>query len=178
MRPPDLAARLRSQGWNYAGSEPGMVADLQSLPSTPGAAPPGLNVELVTTDEGLMRWAATLGQGFGEGPHEADWAGSVFRRLALDPESGWRHYLAGIGRETVGTASILLACGVAGLYFVSTVPAQRRQGIGAALTVTSLRSALADGYSVGVLQSSPLGEGLYRRLGFREVCKFELWEMR
>jgi hypothetical protein len=58
------------------------------------------------------------------------------------------------------------------------VPEVQRRGIGALMTVGPLRAAQGRGYRVGVLQASPMGLPLYRRLGFQEYCRVAgyLWQ--
>jgi hypothetical protein len=41
------------------------------------------------------------------------------------------------------------------------------------VVLVGLRDARAEGYRVGVLGSSPMGYGVYRRLGFREYCTLQ-----
>jgi GNAT superfamily N-acetyltransferase len=65
---------------------------------------------------------------------------------------------------------------VAGLYFVCTVPDARRRGIGAAISREALAGTLELGFDVGVLGSSPMGQPMYERLGFREVCAVNVYE--
>jgi GNAT superfamily N-acetyltransferase len=176
MRPKNLADRLRQAGWKHSGSEPGMAVALASL-DRQIEAPDGLLIRVVTSEGELQSWVSTLGQGFGEGPAEAAWAGVAFRRIGLGAQSSWRHYLGLLDARPVATASVLTACGVVGLYFVMTVPEARRQGIGSAITVAALLSARDEGYEVGVLQASEQGKRIYDALGFRELCQFELWAM-
>jgi ribosomal protein S18 acetylase RimI-like enzyme len=175
MNPANLREILLGGGWKYAGAEPGMAVELRALRNT--EVPDGITIREVTSAGDLEIWTGTLAQGFGEGPMEAAWAGEVFGRIGLTGESGWRHYVAFKDGRSVATASVLTSCGVAGLYFVMTVPEQRRSGIGSAITVAALTSASPRGYRVGVLQASDMAKDLYRRLGFREVCRFELWAM-
>jgi GNAT superfamily N-acetyltransferase len=74
----------------------------------------------------------------------------------------------------VATTTVYLAAGVAGVYFVMTVPEARRRGIGAAITYGALRAA--EGVEYGVLGASAAGRPVYAGLGFREYCTIELYE--
>src|SRR5689334_15856528 len=125
-----LGGALGAAGFEPDGSEPGMAVALDEL--VPPRVVPGFQLERVTDDAALEVWAATLGQGFGEGEKEARWVASVYRKLGYDDP--WRHYVAKVDGVPVGTITVYLAAGVAGVYFVMTVPEARRRGIGAALT--------------------------------------------
>jgi ribosomal protein S18 acetylase RimI-like enzyme len=61
---------------------------------------------------------------------------------------------------------LFLGGGAAGLYHLGTVAEARGRGVGAAITLAPLRDARALGYRIGTLQSTPMGYGLYRRVGF------------
>ncbi|TCC60406.1 GNAT family N-acetyltransferase [Kribbella pittospori] len=171
MQSGDLAERLAAGGFAFGGSEPGMAVRLDEL-RTP-ADVPGLEITRVRDDEELATWEATLGRGFGEGVKEARWVAEVYRKLGYgDP---WRHYLGRLDGEPVATTTIFLGAGVAGVYFVMTVPEARRRGIGAAITYAALREA-AGVAEYGVLGSSPAGRSVYAGLGFREYCTIDLYE--
>lgn len=173
MTPADLGQRLVDQGFDYAGDDIGMAADLGAL--GPGRNPPGLAIGRVTTPEDLAAWVETLGKGFGEGPAQARWVGEVFARLGLD-NPAWRHYLGRLDGEPVATATLFMGAGVAGIYFVFTVSEVRNRGIGAAITLAPLLEARALGYRIGVLGASTMGEPVYRRIGFAEYCRIGLFE--
>ena len=147
---------------------------LSGSPSWSRRAPyPGWRSPASATTTPWRSWEATLGQGFGEGEKEARWVASVYRKLGYgDP---WRHYLGLLDGTPVATTTVFLAAGVAGVYFVMTVPEARRRGIGAAITYAALREAGAVA-EYGVLGSSPAGRSVYAGLGFREYCTIELYE--
>lgn len=170
MRPLDLGDRLLAAGFRHGGAEPGMALRLTDLREAKAA---GLRVERIGLAE-LGVWADTLGRGFGEGPKEAQWVSQVYRRLGVaDP---WRHYVGYLDGEPVATATVFLTDGVAGLYFVMTVPEARRRGVGAAITSAVLRDARDSGSQYAVLGSSPAGRSVYEGLGFREFCAIDLYE--
>jgi len=91
--------------------------------------------------------------------------------VGLDASSPLRHYLASVDGEPVGTSSIFFGAGVAGIYDVSTLPAHRRKGIGAAITRSAMTIAREDGYRMAILHSSALGNRVYQSLGFKECCR-------
>ncbi len=95
------------------------------------------------------------------------------RGMSKDPAI--HYYLCTLNDRPVATSLLYLGGGVAGIYNVATLPDVRRQGIGRALTVAPLLYARTQGYRIGVLQSSPMGLNLYRRLGFREYCTFQAY---
>jgi hypothetical protein len=48
-------------------------------------------------------------------------------------------------------------------------------GIGTAMTVIPLLYAKDNGYNIGVLQASEAGEPVYRKIGFEEYCRFNVY---
>lgn len=175
MRPKDLRARLERAGFVSDGEEPGMVASLGGhRPGDDRVRPPSdVTIEIVRDTAHLDEWTHALGSGFGEGPREAAWVGEMFRRIGLD-HPDWHHLLARRGGRVVGTATVLVAGGVGGLFFVMTVPDARRQGIGAAITRAAMLVARDAGMHHVVLTSSTAGRALYESVGFRQVCTIRL----
>ncbi len=65
---------------------------------------------------------------------------------------------------------------VAGIYCVTTLPEARRRGIGRHITAAALETARAQGCTRAIVQSTEMGRGLYRRLGFGEYCRIRMLE--
>jgi GNAT superfamily N-acetyltransferase len=82
--------------------------------------------------------------------------------------SPFRHFAR--QRRPAATCSLFLGAGVAGIYDVSTLPERRKRGLGRLITLAAMHEARARGYRMAILHSSALGAGIYRALGFRDIC--------
>ena len=69
----------------------------------------------------------------------------------------------------VTTAMGWTANAATGIFQVATPPAHRRRGYGGAVTSRAVLDGFAAGADLAWLQSSRVGERLYRKLGFRQV---------
>jgi ribosomal protein S18 acetylase RimI-like enzyme len=178
MAPPDLGRRLLARGFRYGGYDRCMGLELASMPEQI-EAPSGLSIQAVGTPSELATWTQTLARGFGEGEREANWVGAMYARLGYTGAAPWRHFLGTLDGAPVATATLFLdqPSSTAGIYFVLTIEAARRRGIGAAITLAALRAGRAMGASLGVLGASELGQPVYRRLGFQDICRIELYEL-
>lgn len=158
-----------------------MLADLAALPDAPDA-PDGFRVEQVRDTDGLARWLHVSRTGFG---HEVDPSESVeeqpfyaaYRRHGFGPDALALHYIGFVNDAPVTAATLLLADGIAGLYNVSTPPSLRRQGYGSAISRAMMVEAQKRGYKDTFVWSSPMGKGVYSRIGYvhadigmREYC--------
>ena len=170
--PPDLGQHLVAHGLVPVVDDPGMALALHTLP-TDLPTPSGFTVTRVDDLASLRAWAS-----FADQPGVADALVAWGSATGFAAERELYHYLGRLEGRPVATATLVLGGGVAGLYSVMTVPEVQRRGIGALMTVEPLRAAQDRGYRVGVLQASPMGLPLYRRLGFQEYCRIAgyLWQ--
>jgi GNAT superfamily N-acetyltransferase len=165
--PPDLGTYLVAAGLTAVGDHPAMGIELAIAPDEP--TPPDLRIEPVSSLEAALTWARVSTEGFGGALPGDDSAVRVFASAVLSSPS--QHiYLGWQGGEAVATCAACYAAGVVGLYSIATLPQARRRGVGRAMTLAALREARAQGYRVGVLESSEIGEPVYTSVGFRKVC--------
>jgi hypothetical protein len=88
---------------------------------------------------------------------------------------GTRCYLEEIGEETV-TTSLGVSIGASvGIFNVATPRQHRGRGFGAAVTARAVGDGLSDGAQWSFLQSSTAGYGVYRRIGYAEVERWDCW---
>ena len=62
-----------------------------------------------------------------------------------------------------------------GVHYVAILPAARKCGLGAAMTLAALQDRRSLGYQSGALQASDQGFPFYQRMGLVEVCKIDLF---
>lgn len=167
LDPGAWSQHLLPHGFQYDDHTPGMAIDLADLPPL-GQQP---TIQVVEDRETLDTWTRVLVRGF-EMPEETAGAFlAIMERVGLGLPI--RHYLGPVDGEPVGTSSLFLGAGVAGIYNVATLPAARGHGVGSAMTLVPLIEAREMGYRAGVLQSSKMGYGLYQRLGFQKRCQID-----
>ena len=166
--PGDLGERLEARGFFASEGAPGMAVALETLVRRP--LPRGLTIAPVTNEADFAHWLRVLDVGFGLRTIARDSIARASRRDGFGPDAGMRHYLGRLEGEPIATCTLFPGAGVAGIYNVATLPAVRRLGVGAAITLLPLLDARAAGYHVGILQSTPMGYGVYRRLGFRRLA--------
>ena len=173
--PRDLGRHLERHGFERALSLPGMAIELRTL-SEEGHPPSGFTITPVTSRRDLEAYMRVGASAF-EVPEA-----SVPRLIEIEAGMGPEFtdlttcYLGRLDGRPVATSMLFLAAGVAGIYFVGTAPEARGRGIGEAMTRRALFEARGLGYRVGILQASTMGDPVYRRIGFREYFRIDIYE--
>jgi GNAT superfamily N-acetyltransferase len=161
----EIEAFVGERGYALTESMPAMAVDLDK------AARPGLAAghEFLEIDPEAHReaWNDALAAGY-------DLPRPVAERFGpgiplRGPADGTIRYFAVTKDGTmVATSTLFLEGGLAGIYCVSTLPDHRGKGLGAYATAEPLHLVREEGYRVGILQSSAMGESVYRSLGFEQ----------
>jgi GNAT superfamily N-acetyltransferase len=164
-RPPDLDAALRTLGFREGWQAHWMALDLEGAP-TPDR-PDGVRVGVVEDD-----WK----------PTNLPWdgAGIAAARKDLATQRPRRVWHVGAWRDgtPVGHATLNVTTGrlgMAGIYDMGVAEAERRRGIGRALTFAVLELARRAGCAVATLNATPEGELLSRQLAFRSIGIAQTW---
>lgn len=174
-RPLDLPDRLLRHGLKHRGDWTGMAADLGTIALY---EPAGVEVEEVRRPEGLCRWARAITQGFEMPAADAADFERVVAGLRDDPGCVRRYYLAGRDGAPLAGSLLFAQDGIAGLYYVGTIPGARRQGLASAVTLRALGEARDLGCRVATLHAAPAGSQVYSRFGFRPYCTISIYDFR
>jgi len=161
-RTPALERAARRLGFTHEDSIPGMVVRPAELGVVPG---PELEVTRVREAAGLAVAATVAAAGF-EVPRE-HFAALFTPRVAETP--GLSIYVAHAEGRPVSTATVWIGDGGVGIYNVATPPQHRGRGYGRAITAKATEEGFSSGADLAWLQASPLGEPVYRAMGFRQV---------
>ncbi|MET1232423.1 MAG: GNAT family N-acetyltransferase [Candidatus Limnocylindrales bacterium] len=162
--PPDLAARLRQDGWLEIGHE--IVMWTRRAAAVPHLDGP-LRLESVTPTR-VDEYEAVERRIFGISEREA-----ADRRKALASTiSGGRVrvYLVREAGVPVATARLMVEDGLAAIHGLGVVPERRRRGLGAYLTTIVTRAGLALGATLVWLSVDPENlpaSALYEGLDYR-----------
>ena len=153
------AARL---GFTERMPMPGMAATPDELVDVRA---PDLDIARADDEEALLE-AARLAATVWSAPLEQ--LRPLFAPVILEVP-GMSVYVGRVDREAAATAIGYRTDKEVALFSVATLPKRRRQGYGAAISAHAVRVGFEDGADLAWLQTSAMGEPVYRRLGFRHV---------
>jgi GNAT superfamily N-acetyltransferase len=164
---PAVVGAARELGLTAAERMPGMVANAGDLV---GPTASELEIVHVKSADGFAQALAIATEGF------AAPEGFLTPLYMLEVTSldGYELFLGRVDGRDVTTAASYVVDGDVGVFNVATPPQYRGRGYGAAITAHAVHEGFANGADLAYLQSSALGESVYRRLGFREVLRYDL----
>lgn len=172
-RDADLESLLAQRGFTRQSDLPAMVAEQPlSLP----AIDPAWRLSLAASPADIAEFIHVCAQAYASLGLPSFLTPSYFVRaqgllaaevsivLARRPDSA-----------AVAAAMALHTGDMAGLYWVGTLPEGRGAGLAAACTAMATNLAFERGARAVVLQASHMGQGIYRRLGYREYARSTRW---
>ena len=157
-RHPDVEQEVGELGLTEQTEMPGMVVAPDELADVRA---PALEIVRVDDEKGLADAARTTAA-----PVEPMLA--LYSPGVLDLE-GNNVYVGHVDGKAVTTAIGYQTGRDVAIFSVATPPEHRRRGYGAAITAHAAREAFENGADLAWLQTSEMGESVYRTLGFRQV---------
>lgn len=171
--PRDLGRRLEAKGLGHLLRVPGMAVPLADVP--PGEPPEGLRIR-PARGRAELETAMEIALTTFEIPVEfAPRLAALEEAMPGDHRDATQAFLGWYRGKPVASSVLFTSAGVAGVYFVGTMPEVRRRGFGGALTAAALGEGRRRGFRFGALQATSMGVSVYRRLGFRAYSEFEIY---
>ena len=161
-RTPAIERAARGLGLTHEDAIPGMVVRHDELAIVSG---PELEITRVEDEAELAVATSVVAAGFEA--RRGPFAALLNPRVAALP--GLSIYVARAGGRPVSTALAWIGDGSIGIFNVATPPEYRGRGYGRAVTEKAVIEGFAAGADLAWLQASPLGEPVYRAMGFRHV---------
>lgn len=166
----ELIASAETAGLRPVHETPEMLLDRRADSSPP---PAGVELRRVATREDAADFwrvaaSAYLTNGFPPevfayyDAHEGLWADNVAA------------FLADLEGQPASIAMTIVSEGVAGIYWVGTTEEARGRGLARTLTATAVNAGFEMGAEIASLQASPLGEPIYRGMGFERIFDYRL----
>jgi hypothetical protein len=169
----ELSAALEAHGWGRVLAAPTMTCHARDLVQP--AMPRELRLEWVRTERDRAAYQEVMEAAWGIYGIERSAIGPFFGRLEALEGPVVQAVLGWVGSEAVTGAVLYRLYGVAGIGWVGTLPSASRRGYGAAVTWQAVATGLARGMRFASLQASPLGEPVYRGLGFRTASYYHVF---
>jgi GNAT superfamily N-acetyltransferase len=165
-QPSGLAERLERCGLQEIEIAPGMARSLEGLPEAP-LLPEGVEVREAVEDQDIGELSEFAAWRWGVPEEYRPQLRNMLERFEIGkPDSNTRMWLAWKDGMPISKICLYKGSGSAGIYGVATRPEARGLGIASILMNVAMKAAKDIGYDLVVLDSSPLAEKLYRRLGF------------
>lgn len=138
------------------------------------ASPPGdIDIKVVSTADQVGDFARVNGEAYGTYGIPPGQVPVIFSRpAALLGTPDVISVVAYRDGQALAAAQVLLSHGIAGVYWVGAVEAARGQGLGEAVTRVVGNIAFDRGAKASTLQASPMGEPIYRRMGYVNIYRY------
>lgn len=168
----DLSPLCEAEGLARMGDSPGMVLEHPLAERAPGA---GVTLRVVETDADAAEFARVSGEAYATYGMPADCAPIILGRLDVMRAPHIVSVLGCVDGTAAAAAMVILTHGIGGIYWVGTTPAARGRGLAELCTRVVGNRAFDMGARAVVLQASPMGDPIYRRMGYREVTRYPYW---
>jgi GNAT superfamily N-acetyltransferase len=166
----ELAAACQAEGIAEVYAMPEMVLD---TPADPPALDPAVSLHRLESPSEAADFWRIAGLAYAE----LGFPPGVFTQYRDDDgllADGLVAYLGDLDGDPAAIALTIVTDGVAGIYWVGSLPQARGHGLGRAVTAAVTNAGFELGADVASLQASPLGRPIYEAMGYRTIYDYRL----
>jgi len=168
----DLIEAAERAGLQNVYAMPEMV--LGDPPTEPAVPPDGVELHRVGSPEDAAQYWRVATESYAD----IGFPPEIFAFYENDEylwADGAAAFLAHVDGRPAGISMTIVTHGVAGIYWVGCSAEARGRGLGTTMTAAALEAGFAMGARSASLQASPMGESLYRRMGFETIFDYRLY---
>ena len=165
----DLHGAAEKAGLVMIGNAPGMVLDHRLPEADP---PPGVALRRVATAADAAAFGEIMGAAYATYGMPPEVGPACLGRLATLQAPHIVTYLALLDGTPAAGAMTIVTHGVAGIYWVGTMPEARGRGLAELCTRAAGNAGFDLGGRIAALQASVMGEPVYRRMGYVEITRY------
>jgi len=174
-QPRDLPEQLAQRGLHEIEIAPCMARSLENLSEAP-PLPDGVEIREAIEESDLIELYGLAAWRWGVPEEYRPQLRKMIEKFEIGERgSNTRMWLAWKDGVPISKIGLFNGSGSAGIYGVATKPEARGLGIASILMNVAMKAAKEMGHKLVVLDSSPLAEKLYRRLGFVTVAPLRLY---
>jgi hypothetical protein len=133
---------------------------------------PGVSVREVTTTRDRDDYRSVFAASYAQLGAPEQLVDGVMPPLEMLQGDDVGAFVVDLDDKPAAVAMSVLIDGVADVHWVGTMPWAGRRGLGEIATAMALAYGFEGGADVAALQASPMGDGLYRRMGFVELYRY------
>lgn len=165
--PKDLPARLTARGFRLAETHQGMFAKIS--PPLPPSTP--LKIERILDPDRLSDFCAIAEQlGLSKELYPKIW--KRIPPLLYQKGTPIEIYVGIINGKPAVSGLLVFYGKIAGIYWIATIPSERKKGYAGAMMTHLLQRAHEENYQIAGLLASPMGQSLYQKFGFSLLADF------
>lgn len=161
---------LQANGLQYIAQFPAMHADISVLSDV--IYEPDITIKRVYTQEDFALWAYIPSVCYGYASSE------LLKMITLFTQRGGDAFRVYVGfyKDIPCAASMtVLHEDVVTIHLVGVLPEFRSRGLGYAITHRPLHDACIDGCTRALLMATKMGQSLYKRFGFEEYARYDVY---
>ncbi len=170
-RPQNLGNLLQKNGYVNTENNIAMYLNLDDW-HTNIVMPKELKIVRVQDEKGLRDFALVLSNDPTAFSTYFSWVSQI-----ISQEDPIEFYVGYVNNKPVVRGLTCYYAQVAGLHWLSTCPEERNKGYGTAMQEFRLSRAQELGYHIAVLQASPEGYALYKKLGYQECGTYKEFKL-
>ena len=165
----DLVEQLSARGHEANATMPQMVLD---APVEPPELQPGCRIEKVENEAGRAHFLSVIGAAFETMGVEPSVWHEVYPDVSSLSDESVVTLVVYQGDQPAATGMCYLHSDVALLFNIGTHPDHRRRGLGNIVTRALTQEGFRRGAGLASLQSTSMGEELYKQVGYRELSRY------